>query len=67
LLINFALECAIRKVHRIQERLELNGEHQLLACADDVNMLCENINTIRRTTRALLVASGEGFQEIDTG
>jgi hypothetical protein len=38
------LEYAIRKVKENQVRLKLNGTHQLLAYADDVNLLGDYID-----------------------
>jgi hypothetical protein len=40
-------------------RMKLNGTHQLLAYADDVNLLGDNIETIKKTTGTLIDASKE--------
>jgi hypothetical protein len=47
-LINFALEYAIRKVQEIHLGLKLNRAHQLLAYANYVNLLGDNIDTIKK-------------------
>jgi hypothetical protein len=54
LLFNFTLEHTIRKVQEKQVGLKLNGTHQLLAYADDVNLLGDNIDTINKHTETLI-------------
>jgi hypothetical protein len=57
LLFNFALVCVIRKVQKNQVGLKLNGTHQLLAYADDVTLLGDNIDTVKRNKETLIDSS----------
>jgi hypothetical protein len=60
LLLKFAVEYASRKVQENQVGLKLNGTHHLLAYADDVNLLGDNIDTIKRNTETFIDASEIG-------
>jgi hypothetical protein len=50
LLFNFALQYATRKVQVNQDGLKLYGTHQLLAYADDVNILGGSVHTVKENT-----------------
>jgi hypothetical protein len=65
LLSNIASEYAIRKVQENQVGLKLNRTHQLLAYADDVNLLRYNTDTVKKNTETLIDASKEVGLEIN--
>ena len=63
MLFNLTLESVIWRVHINQDGLKLNGTHQLLVCADDVNIFGGSVSTIKKNTKALLLASKESRLE----
>jgi len=65
MLFNFALEYAIRRVEVNQDGLKLNGKHQLLAYADDVNILGGSIHKLKENAEALAAATRENGLEVN--
>ena len=57
LLFSCASEYAIRRVQVKQDGLILNGTHQLLVYADDVNILGGSVHTVKENAEDLIVAS----------
>ena len=56
LFFNCALGYAIRRVQIIQDGLKLNGLHQFLLYADDINMLEGSVHTVEENEQALIMA-----------
>jgi len=65
LLFNFALEYTIRRFQINQDGLKLNGTHQLLVYATDVNVLGGSLHTAEKYTEVLVVASKEIGLEVN--
>ena len=66
LLFIFALEYVIRRVQEYRIGLELNGKHQLLVYANDVNMLGENLQTVRENAEIFIKASKDIGLEVNS-
>jgi hypothetical protein len=63
LLLNFALDCAIRRVQVIQDGLKVNGLHQLLVYVDGVYILGGSVSAIEKNKEALVIDSkGTGLE-----
>jgi hypothetical protein len=65
LLFNFVLVYSIRRVQENQEGLILSGTHQLLPYADDLSIVAENTDTMKKNSEALLDASKEAGLEVN--
>jgi hypothetical protein len=52
--------------HKNQLGLKLNGTRQLLVCADKVNLLGDNIDTIKKNTVTVIDTSKKVGIEVNT-
>jgi hypothetical protein len=65
--LNIALGYAIRKIQEMQVGLKLNETHQLLVCADGVNLLSDNMDTMKEHMGNSIDASKEVGLEANAG
>jgi hypothetical protein len=65
MLFNFASEYAFRNVQENQVGLKSNGKYQLVLYADDVNLVGDNIDTIKKNTETLVDANKEVDLEVN--
>ena len=54
LLFNLSLEYAIRRVPETNLGLDMNGIHQVLALADDVNLLDDDISHVTKPIQVFM-------------
>jgi uncharacterized membrane protein YfhO len=59
----FALEYTIRKVQENQMELKLNGTYRLLVCADDVKLLEDDIDKIKKNKVKTDASKEVGLEE----
>jgi hypothetical protein len=59
LIFHFALEYATWRVQVNQNGLKLNGTHQHLVYADDVNILGASVQSLKQNTKVFIIASKE--------
>ena len=55
----------IRRVQVKQDGLKLNGTHQLVAYADDVNILGGSVHTVKGNAEAVVVTSKDDGPEVN--
>jgi len=65
MLYNFDLEYAIKRFKVNQDGLKLNGTHQFLTYADDVNILGGSIHTLKENAETLVAATTEIGLEVN--
>jgi len=65
LLFNFALEYATRRAQVNQDGLKLNSTHQLMAYADDLNILGGSVDTVKKNAEALVAATKDIGLEVN--
>jgi hypothetical protein len=61
LLLNYSVDCAVRRVQVREEDLKLNGIHQVVVYGEDVNKFGGNLHTMNKNTNTLVVAKKEFF------
>ena len=62
---NYEVYGLIRRVQVNKDGLKLNGTHQLLVYADDVNIFGGSVHTTKENAEALIVASKEIGLEVN--
>ena len=65
LLLNFSLQCAIRRVQVNQDGLKLNDTYQLLVYTYDVNIFGGGVRIIKKIIEPLVIASKEIWLEVN--